>query len=88
MVTGYFGLLTKNAVIRFQLESGIRSEYAVGIVGPVTRALLNKLIITRVSEVTGVTGTAGAAGVAGATGTTSVAGQTGVAGANRRDFKF
>lgn len=44
LITGYFGSLTKNAVIRFQIKEGIA---AVGIVGPITRARLNELIITK-----------------------------------------
>lgn len=36
-VTGYYGAITKNAVIRFQSDSGISAD---GIVGPVTRSKL------------------------------------------------
>ncbi len=41
LVTGYFGLLTENAVKRFQMKEGVET---IGIVGPKTRAKLNKLI--------------------------------------------
>lgn len=40
-VTGYFGILTKNAVKRFQKKYGIDP---IGIVGPKTRARLNELM--------------------------------------------
>lgn len=36
--TGYFGMMTKEAVRKFQIEKGID---AVGIIGPMTRAKLN-----------------------------------------------
>ncbi|MEK7584414.1 MAG: peptidoglycan-binding protein [Patescibacteria group bacterium] len=39
-ITGYFGALTRDAVITFQRANGI---FPVGIVGPQTRALLNAL---------------------------------------------
>jgi peptidoglycan hydrolase-like protein with peptidoglycan-binding domain len=38
LVTGYFGFLTKSAVSNFQSRNGID---AVGIVGPITRPVLN-----------------------------------------------
>lgn len=38
LVTGYFGSLTKAAVIRFQTRNGLSAD---GIVGPNTRAVLN-----------------------------------------------
>ncbi len=41
LVTGYFGSLTRDAVVRFQMEYGIP---AVGRVGPLTLAKLNALI--------------------------------------------
>lgn len=44
--TGYFGILTKTALVSFQSEQGLP---AVGTVGPKTRALLNALPIERVS---------------------------------------
>lgn len=44
LVTGYFGLLTENAVKRFQAQEGIET---IGIIGPKTRAKLNKLITDR-----------------------------------------
>ena len=40
LVTGYFGSLTKKAVIKFQLKYGISP---IGIVGPKTRGKLNEL---------------------------------------------
>lgn len=40
--TGYFGSLTKNAVIAYQQKEGISP--AVGFVGPLTRAKLNVLV--------------------------------------------
>ena len=42
LVTGYFGPLTKAAVMRFQKKSGIEQ---VGIVGPKTTAKINELLI-------------------------------------------
>lgn len=41
LVTGYFGLLTKTALIRFQLKHGIEG---VGEAGPQTRRALNALL--------------------------------------------
>lgn len=38
LVTGYFGSMTKAAVIKFQIRNGLGRD---GIVGPVTRAALN-----------------------------------------------
>jgi N-acetylmuramoyl-L-alanine amidase len=38
-VTGYFGPLTKAALESYQTKNGLS---AVGVVGPSTRALLNK----------------------------------------------
>jgi peptidoglycan hydrolase-like protein with peptidoglycan-binding domain len=38
LVTGYFGPLTKSAVIKFQLQNNLVAD---GIVGPKTRAVLN-----------------------------------------------
>lgn len=40
----YFGQLTRNALMRFQLRNGLN---ATGFVGPATRAKLNQLILTR-----------------------------------------
>lgn len=48
--TGYFGPLTKQAVIRYQKASGLEP---VGIVGPKTRALLNALVAQPGGESTG-----------------------------------
>ncbi|MCK5461019.1 peptidoglycan-binding protein [Candidatus Gracilibacteria bacterium] len=45
--TGYFGKITKEALILFQLEEGLiknRSSVGAGIVGPQTRECLNELI--------------------------------------------
>ncbi len=47
LVTGYFGTLTEAAVKKFQIKYGIET---VGIVGPKTRAKLNKLFITKPDE--------------------------------------
>lgn len=88
-VTGYFGLLTENAVKRFQKEVNID---AVGIVGPVTRAKLNELSqkalpvagfigTTSTTGATGATGAVGATGITGTTGATGAAGTTGTTGA-------
>ncbi len=44
LITGYFGPLTRAAVMRFQAKYGIDQ---VGRVGPVTLAQLNSLIIAR-----------------------------------------
>lgn len=44
-VTGYYGNITKNAVIRFQSDCGIKAD---GIVGPITR---DKLYSTNNSDV-------------------------------------
>lgn len=41
LVTGYFGVLTQKAVMRFQKKHGLEQ---VGVVGPKTRAKLNELI--------------------------------------------
>ena len=62
-VTGYFGQLTKTAVIAFQKARGIAQ---VGNVGPLTRAELNKGIIATTPTTTqpassGLTATQGAA---------------------------
>jgi peptidoglycan hydrolase-like protein with peptidoglycan-binding domain len=51
-VTGYFGNLTKAAVIKFQAANGIPQ---LGIVGPSTRTALNAILNSGVS--TGVTPT-------------------------------
>lgn len=40
-ITGYFGILTENAVKKFQAKYGIETA---GIVGPLTRAKINELI--------------------------------------------
>ncbi len=47
LVTGYFGLLTENAVKRFQMKEGVE---AIGIVGPKTRFKLNELITNRIAD--------------------------------------
>lgn len=47
LATGYFGVLTEKAVTRFQEKNGIDP---VGIVGPKTRAQLNKLSSSQPSE--------------------------------------
>ncbi|MBX4201203.1 IPT/TIG domain-containing protein, partial [Candidatus Parcubacteria bacterium] len=56
-VTGYFGQLTRNAVIQFQVANQIP---AIGIVGPLTRARLNtvnqNLSITNLSPSFGLPG--------------------------------
>src|SRR5689334_1364942 len=41
LVTGYFGSMTKAAVIRLQAREGLAAD---GIVGPITRARINTLI--------------------------------------------
>lgn len=41
VVTGYYGQLTKNAVMRFQKKHGISP---VGVVGPETRSKLNQIV--------------------------------------------
>lgn len=41
VVTGYYGQLTKNAVMRFQKKHGISP---IGVVGPETRAKLNQIV--------------------------------------------
>ena len=45
-VTGYFGILTLQAVERFQVKYGIAKQGngGYGSVGPVTRAKLNSLL--------------------------------------------
>jgi len=43
-VTGYFGRLTRQAVIRFQAKHGIPQ---VGIVGPLTREKINGILWNR-----------------------------------------
>ncbi|TFG91264.1 MAG: hypothetical protein E4H16_00035 [Candidatus Atribacteria bacterium] len=46
-ITGYFGILTRKAVIRFQLKYGIvASEYSAGagLVGPKTRTKINEML--------------------------------------------
>ena len=40
-ITGYFGILTEDAVKKFQAKYGIE---AVGVVGPLTRTIINELI--------------------------------------------
>ena len=42
IVTGYYGLLTKTAIIRFQAQYGLEQ---VGRVGPMTLAKINSLIV-------------------------------------------
>ena len=95
LVTGYFGPLTRNAVIRLQLEAGINPVYATGVVGPITRAILNRLVIsagmigiTGNTDIivpklpnTGLLGATGQTGAIGATGSTGQTGATGTAGA-------
>ena len=49
LVTGYFGSMTKRAVVRFQLEYGvIESEQSIGAgyVGPRTMAAINNILST------------------------------------------
>ena len=75
LVTGYFGVLTENAVKRFQIEGGLE---VLGVVGPITRDKLNKFIL---SNNVGMTGEAGATGLTGATGSTGATGFTGDVGA-------
>lgn len=41
LVTGYYGSLTKNAVIQFQISQDI---FPVGVVGPMTLARINQII--------------------------------------------
>lgn len=41
LVTGYFGALTKSAVIKFQIRNGLKGD---GVVGPMTRSVLNAQI--------------------------------------------
>ncbi|HVY35740.1 MAG TPA: peptidoglycan-binding domain-containing protein [Candidatus Paceibacterota bacterium] len=41
IVSGYFGPLTKNAVMQFQLQYGLSPD---GVVGPVTRSMINGII--------------------------------------------
>lgn len=97
LVTGYFGLLTENAVRNFQKKAGVET---VGVVGPITREVLNGLIArwinggTNSSSVafpdtgTSVTGATSPRSVllitsmaVGATGATGTTGATGVTGA-------
>lgn len=47
LVTGYFGSLTKAAVIRFQSQKGLGAD---GIVGPITRLALNSGVSGGVSS--------------------------------------
>lgn len=83
LVTGYFGLLTQNAVKKFQTKEGLE---AVGIVGPLTRAKLNQLAVgcaLSSSEATGtisLTGTIGPIGETGLIGLTGITGLTGLTG--------
>ena len=84
MATGYFGPLTKNAVMRFQQKEDLP---VTGVVGSATRAVLNEYIITgtlsptKISQATGVTApvlpTGGTTGATGATGATGPAGPAG-----------
>ena len=78
LVTGYFGPLTKNAVIRFQIKYGIE---AVGIIGPITRARLNALITAEQIGPAGSTGATGATGLTEPIGVTGPIGLTGPVGA-------
>ena len=48
-VTGYFGKLTRAAVIAFQKARGIAQ---VGLVGPLTRAALNEGVVPTTPETT------------------------------------
>ncbi len=53
--TGYFGNLTKTALIKFQLEEGLiatQNSVGAGSVGPKTRALLNELLEIETRAVT------------------------------------
>lgn len=75
-VTGYFGVLTQSAVVRFQTKEGIS---AVGMVGPITRARLNELLAaTRVE--TGIPGPIGPVGPVGEVGLPGPIGETGLPG--------
>lgn len=80
LVTGYFGPLTKSAVIRLQLKIGISPQYATGIVGPITRAELNDRVLVGPTGPTGATGVAGAIGAIGLTGTIGPIGPQGEIG--------
>jgi hypothetical protein len=66
--TGYFGPLTKVAVQQLQSKNGLE---AVGSVGPLTRALLNKLMATPTTPSTPTTGQVAVAFVAGTPATIS-----------------
>ena len=44
LVTGFFGNLTRQAIINFQAGYGIATSIEYGIVGPVTRAKINAII--------------------------------------------
>lgn len=57
--TGYFGALTKAAVVKFQKDNGIN---ATGYVGPMTRSALNKVGGTTTTTTTGGTTTVVPAG--------------------------
>ena len=95
LVTGYFGSLTREAVILYQEKEGIPP---VGIVGPLTRARLNSQLIGCKPDIVGTTGTIaigpvigtitlkgiigpiGNTGAVGLTGITGLTGLTGLAG--------
>ncbi|KKT43025.1 MAG: Collagen triple helix repeat domain protein [Candidatus Wolfebacteria bacterium GW2011_GWE2_44_13] len=78
LVTGYFGPLTENAVKRFQQKEAIE---AIGIVGPITRAKLNEIVIKGATGTTGTTGLTGQTGLTGEAGTIGLTGEIGITGA-------
>ena len=78
LITGYFGILTENAVKRFQIKNSIE---ALGIIGPITRAKLNEISSLEIIDTAGATGITGAAGMTGATGAAGISGETGATGA-------
>jgi len=78
-VTGYFGPLTRSAVMRLQIKA-MNPAYVTGVFGPITRSILNKLMIS--AGTTGTTGNTGAPGATGQSGATGAIGQTGPIGAD------
>jgi hypothetical protein len=71
-VTGYFGALTKAALVKYQKANGISP--ASGYFGPKTRAFVNSLSVSTTGTTTTTT-----TGTATTTGTTTVAPATGLA---------